>query len=64
VEIEKEISAESGKISIRWELSPRITVDTSMGEMLIRKGYQYETCLLASYCSIKAKTVDGHVFIH
>jgi translocation and assembly module TamB len=32
VEIEKGISAESGKFSIRWELSPSITVDTSVGE--------------------------------
>ncbi len=32
VEVEKGISAESGKVSIRWELSPAITVDTSVGE--------------------------------
>ncbi len=32
VEVEKGISAESGKVSVRWELSPSITVDTSVGE--------------------------------
>jgi len=32
VEVEKGISAESGKVSVKWELTPRITVDTSVGE--------------------------------